>query len=164
MVAPIGGFGRFKSNVGETIGGLALSNYQDEMNMAGSALAARSKIKAAEAGADATRFAGEQMANATMFGGIMGGVSGLASGVIGGLGKMNAANSAKAPSYSGSASSVGSFADGSAWGQGNSGIDWSNKNLWNGSAQVPGSWTSGVTDFSGGWAKAPSSGWGLTGW
>ncbi len=143
MVAPIGGFGRFKSNIGDAIGGMALANFQDEAAMAKNALAARNQIKAAKAGADATRFAGQQMANATMFQGIMGGVSGLASGVIGGLGKIG----------SSSGSGASDPTKGYTWGSGDiGGLDMNYD------------WKPGPTDFSSSWQSAPQGGWDLTGW
>ncbi len=147
MVAPIGGFSRFKSNIGDAIGGMALANFQDEAAMAKNALNVRSQIKAAKAGADATRFAGEQMANATMFGGIMGGVGGLASGVIGGLSKMGSGSGG---------SSTGSASDPTsnyAWGAGDSG-----------GLDINYDWRPGPSEFTGNWQSGPAGGWNLSGW
>ena len=142
MVAPVGGFGRFKSNVGGAIGGLSLANFQDEANMANAALAARNRLKAARAGADATRFAGQQMANATMFGGVMNGIGSLAGGVIGGLGNMNAGNR-------GGTDTTEDF----KWGSGDIGQFDANYD-----------WRPGPDEFQGSWQASPPDGWGLTGW
>jgi hypothetical protein len=65
--------------------------------MASAALGVRSQLKAAELGADATRFAGQQLGNSALLGGIVKGLSGLASGAIGGFLKANPAGGAKPP-------------------------------------------------------------------
>lgn len=149
MMRPIGGFENLRSGVGDAISGTTAANYRSQMNMASAANRARTRIKAANHGAEAARYAGEQAGRSAMFGGIMSGIGGLASGVVGGLSKL--------PSGGGQSS-----AGDTAWGMPDpvagytSGVDGSGLN-------IGGGWSFDSSQYSGSWAP-PKAGWSLTGW
>jgi hypothetical protein len=86
MPARIPGFGNIASSAGAAgIGGASQLQFDLERQMAEAALRAKARMKGANLQADATRYAGEQAANATMFGAIAGAVGNVVAPIAGGL-------------------------------------------------------------------------------
>ena len=86
MPARIPGFGNIASSAGAAgIGGTAGLQSDLERQMAEAALRAKARIKGANLQADATRYAGQQAANATMFGAITGAFENVVAPIAGGL-------------------------------------------------------------------------------
>jgi hypothetical protein len=86
MPARIPGFGNIASSAGAAgIGGASQLQFDLERQMAEAALRAKARMKGANIQADATRYAGQQAANATMFGAIAGAVGNVVAPIAGGL-------------------------------------------------------------------------------